>query len=345
MDDDILSSIPDSHFNNDCARDTRRSMDGESHAVSQNKRSNSSSGICSRGYESKVIRPLQNRRKEHDCIKEITDATVALSSDKKINESSSLHIPRSSDRSKQKTLDTVECHNSPIVLLTPTTTQNKSRSPPRVPVPVIRHSGEHTNSARRSGENVETMSQREPRVNSLPTFATDIQSNVSESQSDSDNDNCLPNLLSQSNQQILSKPKLICTNPMTKSNHQNLSKPKSICTDTSSKSNLNAKTAFKSNLNAKTASSKHVSNPIVSNITYEITGMIEGNIENFKYLIGKIHRDNEDFQRYVTDKVYVDKESRNIVGERILILKEGRRNRSRDPRPIHIRDIEEMTRQ
>jgi hypothetical protein len=41
----------------------------------------------------------------------------------------------------------------------------------------------------------------------------------------------------------------------------------------------------------------------------------------------------------------VDKESRNIVGERILILKDGRRNRSRDPHPIHVRDIEEMTRQ
>jgi len=73
--------------------------------------------------------------------------------------------------------------------------------------------------------------------------------------------------------------------------------------------------------------------------------MIEGNVEDFKYLIGKIHRDNEDFQRYVTDKIYVDKESRNKVGERILILKDGRRNRSRDTHPIHVRDIEEMTRQ
>jgi len=73
--------------------------------------------------------------------------------------------------------------------------------------------------------------------------------------------------------------------------------------------------------------------------------MIEENLEDFKYLIGKIHRDNEDFQRYVTDKVYVDKESRNIVGERILILKDGRRNRSRNPHPIHVRYIEEMTRQ
>ena len=122
---------------------------------------------------------------------------------------------------------------------------------------------------------------------------------------------------------------------MAQSNHSNLSKRKPICTNISSKSNLNA----------KIVSSELVSNPIESNITCDNTGMIEGNIEDFKYLIGKIHRDNEDFQRYVTDKIYVDKESRNIVGERILILKDGRRNRSRDPHPIHVRDIEEMTRQ
>jgi len=73
--------------------------------------------------------------------------------------------------------------------------------------------------------------------------------------------------------------------------------------------------------------------------------MIKENIEDFKYLIGKIHKDNEDFQRYITDKVYVDRDSRIIVGERMLILKDGRRNRSRDPYLIHIRDIDEMTRQ
>jgi len=132
----------------------------------KNKRSNSSSGI-SKSYESKVIRPLQNRRKEHDCIKEITDATVTMSSDKSTKECSSLLIPRSSDRSKQKTLESVDCHSSSTVLLTPPTTQNKSRPPYTVLVPAIRYSGEHTNSTQCSGENVETMSQREPRVNSL----------------------------------------------------------------------------------------------------------------------------------------------------------------------------------
>ena len=55
-------------------------------------------------------------------------------------------------------------------------------------------------------------------------------------------------------------------------------------------------------------------------VSFDKTGITEGNIEDFKYLIGKIYRDNEDYQRYITDKVYVDRESRNIVGERILIL-------------------------
>jgi hypothetical protein len=284
LDDDILSSIPDPHSTNDCARDTRRSMDVESNAVCQDKRSNSSRGIRKR-YESKVIRPLQNRRKEHDCIKEITDATVTMSSDKSTKECSSLLIPRSSDRSKQKTLDTVDCHSSSTVLLTPPTTQNKSRRSYTALVPAIRYSGEHINTTRSSGENIETKSQREPRVNLLSSskrvsFANDTQPNVSESHSDSDNDICSPNLLPQSNHPLLSKQKSICSNSMAQSNHSNLSKRKPICTNISSKSNLNA----------KIVSSELVSNPIESNITCDNTGMIEGNLEDFKYLIGKIHK-------------------------------------------------------
>ena len=325
LDDEILSSIPDSHSANDRARDTRRSTDDASHAVSQNKRSNSSSGICRKSYESKVIRPLQNRRKEHDCIKEITDETVTMSSDKSTNECSSLLIPRSSDRSKQKTLDTVDCHRSPSVLLTPATTQNKSKPSSIASLPVHNNSGEHItlNSTRRSGENIETMSQREPRANSLPTsysskrvsFAKDIQSDL-----DSDNDLYFISDSEKSN--LLSK--------------SNLSLPKQSTSKIS---------VTKSNLKGNTISSKSISDSNKSNVTCVDTGITEGNIDDFKYLIGKIHRDNEDYQRYVTDKVYVDRESRNIVGERILILKDGRRNRSRDPYPIHIRDIEEMTRQ
>ena len=90
----------------------------------------------------------------------------------------------------------------------------------------------------------------------------------------------------------------------------------------------------KPNLKIKIASSESKSNSNKSNTTCDNTGITEGNIEDFMYLIGKIHKDNEDFQRYTTDKVYVDRESRIIVGERIL--KDGRRNRSRDPYHIQI---------
>jgi len=86
-----------------------------------------------------------------------------------------------------------------------------------------------------------------------------------------------------------------------------------------------------SSRNAKTVSSNSKSNSNKSNIVCDNTEIIEGNSEDFKYLNGKTHRDNEDLQRYITDIVYVDRESRNLVGERILILKDERRNRSRDP--------------
>ena len=94
-----------------------------------------------------------------------------MSSDISTNECSSLLIPRSSDRSKQKTLDTVDCHSSPSVLLTPSTTQNKSKSSFTVSAPATNYSGEQTtlNSTRHSGENVDVdiTSQRESRVNPL----------------------------------------------------------------------------------------------------------------------------------------------------------------------------------
>ena len=61
-------------------------------------------------------------------------------------------------------------------------------------------------------------------------------------------------------------------------------------------------------------------------------------INKFKYLIGRTHRDNEDYQRYVTVKVYVDKRSGNIVGERTLLLKVGSRHKALDPSPIYIKN-------
>jgi len=59
----------------------------------------------------------------------------------------------------------------------------------------------------------------------------------------------------------------------------------------------------KPNLKIKIASSESKSNSNKSNTTCDNTGIAEGNIEDFMYLIGKIHKDNEDFQRYTTDKV------------------------------------------
>jgi len=121
-------------------------------------------------------------------------------------------------------LDTVDCHRSPSVLLTPATTQNKFKSSSTMSTPATSHSGEHTtrptlNLTRRSGENVVITSQKEPRVSSLfiphsskrVSFAKDILSDVPNSGSnylddpDSDNnpysysDYEKSNLLSQSN--------------------------------------------------------------------------------------------------------------------------------------------------
>jgi len=36
---------------------------------------------------------------------------------------------------------------------------------------------------------------------------------------------------------------------------------------------------------------------------------IEGNIKEFMYLVGKVHSDDEDAQRYITERIYVDRNS------------------------------------
>jgi len=64
---------------------------------------------------------------------------------------------------------------------------------------------------------------------------------------------------------------------------------------------------------------------------------------DYKYLEGNIHRDDEDLQKYITDRVYIDKRSGNILGERSLLLKDGKRHRARDPSPIHVQSLVEMT--
>jgi hypothetical protein len=69
----------------------------------------------------------------------------------------------------------------------------------------------------------------------------------------------------------------------------------------------------------------------------------ENDLNSYKYLVGRIHRDDEDFQRYVTERVYVDRRSRYILADRILLLKDGRKHKALDPSPIHIKDIVKMT--
>ena len=74
-------------------------------------------------------------------------------------------------------------------------------------------------------------------------------------------------------------------------------------------------------------------------------GELEGDVRDYKWLEGKIHRDDEDLQRYITERVYVDKRSRNILGERNLLLKDGRKHKSRDLSPIHVQSLVDMTNQ
>jgi len=66
---------------------------------------------------------------------------------------------------------------------------------------------------------------------------------------------------------------------------------------------------------------------------------IEGNINELMYLVGKVHRVDEDPQRYITERIYVDRNSGHIVGKRVLLLKGGRKHKALDPSPIHIRVI------
>ena len=50
---------------------------------------------------------------------------------------------------------------------------------------------------------------------------------------------------------------------------------------------------------------------------------IEGNIEDFKYLIGTTHRDDDDKLLYKITRIYEFKKTGDIVGERALILRDG----------------------
>jgi hypothetical protein len=65
--------------------------------------------------------------------------------------------------------------------------------------------------------------------------------------------------------------------------------------------------------------------------------------EDFYYLIGTIHRDDEDFLTYKTMRIYVHRSTGNIVGERALILKDGSTFKNNERDPIHVRDLAILT--
>jgi len=64
-----------------------------------------------------------------------------------------------------------------------------------------------------------------------------------------------------------------------------------------------------------------------------------------KYWEGKIHRDDEDYQRYITERIYIDRRSGCIVEDRTSLLKNGQKHKALNPEPIHVQSLVEMTQQ
>jgi hypothetical protein len=74
-------------------------------------------------------------------------------------------------------------------------------------------------------------------------------------------------------------------------------------------------------------------------------GLLEKPLENYKFLVGTTHRDNEDNLLYLVTKVYRQRRSGFIVADRVLILSDGSTHTTPDNFPIHIRDVEILTRE
>jgi len=72
---------------------------------------------------------------------------------------------------------------------------------------------------------------------------------------------------------------------------------------------------------------------------------LEGQLKEYEYLVGNAHRDDEDLQRYVTERIYVDRRTKYILGIRSLLRKDGAKHISTDPSPIHVQNLVEMTKQ
>ena len=79
-------------------------------------------------------------------------------------------------------------------------------------------------------------------------------------------------------------------------------------------------------------------------VTFDITGNEPtGEVKDFLYLIGTIHRDDEDFMIYKVMDVYVNKSTGFIVGDRAMVLKDGSLYDKTEYDPIHVKDLARMT--
>jgi len=134
-------------------------------------------------------------------------------------------------------------------------------------------------------------------------FDSDLQSNVNP-QSDAETD-----ITSKINANSKSKP-LKC------SDNKHISKSKSKSNSADSKTR---KRTIEPSRDKRTFKNKLTD-----------TTILEADVRDFEYLIGKTHRDDQDLQRYVTERIYIDRNSGNIVGSRVLLLKDERKHRSRD---------------
>ena len=70
---------------------------------------------------------------------------------------------------------------------------------------------------------------------------------------------------------------------------------------------------------------------------------VTANIEDFQYLVGTKHIDDDDMLVYKTVRVYIHKSTGFIVGDRVLVLKDGQTSNSAQYDPVHIRDLALLT--
>ena len=66
-------------------------------------------------------------------------------------------------------------------------------------------------------------------------------------------------------------------------------------------------------------------------------------VSDYIYLVGTIHRDDDDKLLYKVTRVYIHKSTNEIVGDRVLILKDGSIFRKTEYDPIRIKDLAILT--